>query len=135
MKQHRVRFSLLLSALVVAPCVLAQGSYPSRPVRLIVPYPRGGSTDFVAREVARRLSETWGQQVVIDNRAGAGTLIGLNLGAKAAPDGYTVQFGTAAGLALLPALGVKMPFDPVKDFAPVGRMVLIPFVFVVHPSV
>ena len=135
MKPYLMRFSLFLSALVFAPCVLAQGSYPARPVRLIVPYPPGGSTDFVAREVAHKLSETLGQQVVIDNRAGAGTLIGLNLGAKAAPDGYTVQFGTAAGLALLPALGVKMPFDPVKDFVPIGQMVRVPFVLVVHPSI
>jgi tripartite-type tricarboxylate transporter receptor subunit TctC len=135
MRQHLILFSLFLSALVIAPWVPAQGSYPSKPVRLIVPYPPGGSTDFVAREVAHRLSEAWGQQVVIDNRAGAGTLIGLNLGAKAAPDGYTVQFATAAGLALLPALGVKMPFDPVKDFVPIGQMVRIPFVLVVHPSV
>jgi tripartite-type tricarboxylate transporter receptor subunit TctC len=73
--------------------------------------------------------------VVIDNRPGAGTLIGLSLGAKAAPDGYTIQFGTAAGLAVIPALGGKMPFDPVKDFAPVGQMVRVPFVLVVHPSV
>ena len=64
MKTYRMRFSLFLSALVFAPCVLAQGSYPSRPVRLIVPYPPGGSTDFVAREVAHKLSETWGQQMV-----------------------------------------------------------------------
>ena len=135
MRQLLIRFSLLVPVLVLAPCVLAQGSYPSKPVRLIVPYPPGGSTDFVAREVAQRLSETWGQQVVIDNRPGAGTLIGLNLGAKAAPDGYTVQFGTAAGLAVIPALGVKMPFDPVKDFVPIGQMVRVPFVLVVHPSV
>lgn len=121
MRQHLILFSLFLSALVVAPCVLAQGSYPSRPVRLIVPYPPGGSTDFVAREVAHKLSEAWGQQMVIDNRPGAGTLIGLSLGAKAAPDGYTVQFGTAAGLAVMPALGVKMPFDPVKDFVTIGH--------------
>jgi tripartite-type tricarboxylate transporter receptor subunit TctC len=134
MKPPIKRFLLLLALLAAAPCVPAQG-YPTRPVRLIVPYPPGGSTDFVAREVAQKLSEAWGQQMIIDNRPGAGTLIGLNLGAKAAPDGYTVQFATATGLAVMPALGMKMPIDPIKDFAPVGQLVRVPFVVVVHPSV
>ncbi len=134
MLRHLIRISLL-SSLAVASCVQAQPSYPTKPVRLVVPYPPGGSTDFVAREVAHKLSEAWGQQVVIDNRPGAGTLIGLAVGAKAAPDGYTLQFGTAAGLAVIPALGVKMPFDPINDFAPIGQMVRVPFVLVAHPSV
>jgi tripartite-type tricarboxylate transporter receptor subunit TctC len=108
--------------------------YPVKSIRLIVPYPPGGTTDFVAREVANKLGESWGRQVVIDNRPGAGTLIGLALGAKSAPDGYTITFGTSAGLAVNPALGVKMPFDPLKDFVPIGLMVYVPYLLVVNPA-
>lgn len=108
--------------------------YPAKPIRLIVPYPPGGTTDFVAREIANKLGETWGRQVVIDNRPGAGTLIGLNMGARSAPDGYTITFGTSAGLAVNPALGVKMPFDPRRDFAPIGLMVYVPYLLVVNPA-
>src|SRR5215212_5701996 len=120
--------ALLLSASVAH----AQTNYPTRPIRLIVPYPPAGTTDFVGREVANKLSESLGQQVVIDNRPGAGTLIGLSLGAKAPPDGYTVTFATSAGLAVNPALGVKMPYDPLRDFVPIGLMVYVPFMLVVN---
>jgi tripartite-type tricarboxylate transporter receptor subunit TctC len=119
-------------ALLSCDAVAAQATYPARPIRLIVPYPPAGTVDFVAREVARNLSESLGQQVVIDNRPGAGTLLGLNLGAKAAPDGYTLTFGTSAGLAVNPALGVKMPYEPLRDFAPVGTMAYVPFLLVVN---
>ena len=112
----------------------AANDYPAKPIRLIVPYPPGGTTDFVAREIANKLGETWGRQVVIDNRPGAGTLIGLNMGARSAPDGYTITFGTSAGLAVNPALGVKMPFDPRRDFAPIGLMVYVPYLLVVNPA-
>jgi len=118
----------------VAPCAAAE-SYPARPIRLIVPYPPGGTTDYVAREVAQKLSEAWGQQVVVDNRPGAATVIGLSIVAKAAPDGYTVGFATSAALAVSPALGIKMPFDPLKDFAPVGLIATVPFMLVINPSV
>ena len=112
----------------------AAKDYPEKPIRLIVPYPPGGTTDFVAREVANKLGESWGRQVVIDNRPGAGTLIGLNMGARSAPDGYTITFGTSAGLAVNPALGIKMPFDPRRDFAPIGLMVYVPYLLVVNPA-
>jgi tripartite-type tricarboxylate transporter receptor subunit TctC len=112
----------------------AANDYPAKPIRLIVPYPPGGTTDFVAREIANKLGETWGRQVVIDNRPGAGTLIGLNMGARSAPDGYTITFGTSAGLAVNPALGIKMPFDPRRDFAPIGLMVYVPYLLVVNPA-
>ena len=125
--------SLVLLAL--APLAHAQAPYPTRPIRLIIPYPPAGSTDFVGREVARGLTEAFGQQVVIDNRPGAGTLLGLSLGAKAPPDGYTITFGTSAGLAVNPALGTKMPYDPLKDFAPIGLMVYVPFMLVVNADV
>jgi tripartite-type tricarboxylate transporter receptor subunit TctC len=134
MRNRVVRLSAVLAALLIAPFAAAQTTYPTKPVRLIVPYPPGGTTDFVAREVANKLGEAWGRQVVIDNRPGAGTLIGLNLGARSAPDGYTITFGTSAGLAVNPALGVKMPFDPLRDFVPIGLMVYVPYLLVVNPS-
>jgi tripartite-type tricarboxylate transporter receptor subunit TctC len=112
----------------------AQQQYPAKPIRLIVPYPPGGTTDIVAREVGNRIGEGLGTQFLIDNRPGAGTFIGLTLGAKAPPDGYTLTFGTSAGLAVNPALGVKMPFDPQKDFVPIGVITFSPFFLVVHPS-
>ena len=133
------RAGLCCSAILLA-CAPASSlaqpapAYPSKPVRLIVPYPPGGTTDFVAREVANKLGDAWGRQVVIDNRPGAGTLIGLHMGARAAPDGYTITFGTSAGLAVNPALGVKMPFDPRRDFAPIGLMVYVPYLLVVNPA-
>jgi len=126
-----VRASAIVTALMMASLAQAQAPYPARPIRLIIPYPPGGSTDYVGREVAQKMSEYLGQQVVIDNRAGAGTQIGLALGAKAPPDGYTITFGTSAGLAVNPALGVKLPFDPLQDFAPVGLMVYVPYLLVV----
>ncbi len=125
---------LLLPALLAAACAQAQALYPTKPLRLIVPYPPGGTTEFVAREVAARLGELLGSQIVVDNRPGAGTLIGVALGARSAPDGYTLTFGTSAGLAVNPALGVKMPFEPLKDFAPVGLIVYVPFLLVVNPA-
>ena len=113
--------------------LLAQ-TYPAKPIRLIVPYPPGGTTDIVGREVTGKIAEAMGTQIIVDNRPGAGTFIGLTLGAKAPPDGYTLTFGTSAGLAVNPALGVKMPFDPQKDFAPIGVITFSPFFLVVHPS-
>ena len=130
MKSSLASLSLVLLAL--APLAHAQVPYPTRPIRLIIPYPPAGSTDFVGREVARGLTEAFGHQVVIDNRPGAGTLLGLSLGAKAPADGYTITFGTSAGLAVNPALGTKMPYDPQKDFAPIGLMVYVPFMLAVN---
>jgi tripartite-type tricarboxylate transporter receptor subunit TctC len=119
---------------LVAPA-LAQDKYPSRPIRLIVPYPPGGSTDPAARIYAAWLSEAFGQQVVVDNRPGAGATIGHGLGAKATPDGYTILLGTSGGLATGPALSSKLPYDPVRDYAPIGLAVYAPFLLVVHPGV
>ena len=122
-----------LPALLLAASATAQ-TYPTKPIRLIVPYPPAGTTDFVAREVGQKTGELLGQQIVIDNRPGAGTLIGLTQGARAAPDGYTITFGTSAGLAIIPALGTKMPFDPQRDFVPLGLMVYVPYFLVVNPT-
>ena len=122
------------AAVLLAQATISRDQYPNRPLRLIVPYPPGGTTDFVAREVANKVSEALGYQIVIDNRPGAGTLIGLGMGAKSAPDGYTITFATSAGLAVNPALGVKMPFVPLRDFATIGLMVYVPYLLVVNTA-
>ena len=126
--------ALMLAALWLAPPVLAQDKYPSRPIRMIVPYPPGGSTDPTGRAFAAWLTEALGQQVVVDNRPGAGATIGHGLAAKAAPDGYTLLLGTSGGLATAPALASKKPYDPVRDFTPIGLGVYTPFLLVVYPG-
>jgi tripartite-type tricarboxylate transporter receptor subunit TctC len=125
---------VVLAATALAAPVMAQEKYPSRPIRMIVPYPPGGSTDPTGRAFAAWLSDALGQQVVVDNRPGAGATIGHGLAAKATPDGYTILLGTSGGLAAAPALNPKVPYDPVKDFAPIGLGVYTPFLLVVHPT-
>ena len=120
--------------LLVAQALAAQ-PYPARPIRLVVPYPPGGPTDFVGRIVGQKLSQSLGQQVVVDNRPGAGTIIGSELVARAAPDGYTLLFGTGGGTFLAPLMLPNVPYDPHRDFAPVSMLVQSPQVLVVHPSV
>jgi tripartite-type tricarboxylate transporter receptor subunit TctC len=112
----------------------AQGTYPNRPVRIVVPYPPGGSVDPVARLVAQKLTQLWGQQVVVDNRPGASTIIGTDAVAKAAPDGYTLLL-TASTHVSNPLLFTNLPYDSVKDFTPVTPLYLAEFVLVAHPSV
>ena len=113
----------------------AVAAYPNRPIRLIVPYPPGGSVDFTGREVAAKLTEAWGQQVVIDNRGGAGLTPGYGLAAKAPPDGYTLLLGTSAGLVVAPSLGVKLSYDPMRDFVSIGQAVNAPFGMTLHAAV
>jgi tripartite-type tricarboxylate transporter receptor subunit TctC len=110
-------------------------SYPSRAIRLIVPYPPGGGVDGSARIIAQALGEQLGQQIVVENRGGATGRIGTEIVAKAPPDGYTLLLGTSAGLVVSPAFGTKLAYDPVKDLAPIGLGVYVPFLLVVHPSV
>lgn len=112
----------------------AQGTYPNRPVRLVVPYPPGGSVDPVARLMADKLTQLWGQQVVVDNRPGASTIIGTEAVAKAAPDGYTLLL-TASTHVSNPLLFPSLPYDSFKDFAPVTPIYKADFVLVAHPSV
>jgi tripartite-type tricarboxylate transporter receptor subunit TctC len=100
---------------------LAQ-AWPARPIRLIVPFPPGGGTDVISRQLAERIGANTGWTIVVENRAGAGGNIGLDAVAKAAPDGYTIGMGQAANLAINPTLYAKMPFDPLKDFAPIGSI-------------
>ena len=108
--------------------------YPAKPIRLLVGFAPGGANDLVARAVAARLSPRLGQQVVVENRAGAGGNIATELGARAAPDGYTLLLASVASFAMSPALIGKVPFDPVNDFAPVAQAVVVSGILSVHPS-
>jgi len=110
-------------------------AYPLRPVRFIVPFAPGGSTDTLARAIGQKLGDALGQQVVVDNRSGGNGNIGMEIVAHAAPDGYTIVLGYIANLAIGPNLYAKLPFDPVKDFAPVTQLAQSPNILVVHPSV
>jgi tripartite-type tricarboxylate transporter receptor subunit TctC len=124
---------VVYAALSVAAQVCAQ-DYPGKPVRLIVPFVPGGGTDLIARTLSPRLTEALGQTVVVDNRAGAGGVIGADLVAKALPDGYTLLMGTPGPLTINPALIAKMPYT-LADFAPIALTTISPFMLVVHPSV
>ncbi len=108
--------------------------YPAKPIRLIVPYPPGGPTDLVGRLIGQKLTEAWGQQVVVENRAGAASAVGTEVAARSAPDGYTLLLGTSAGFCINPALGGKLPYDAERDFAPISLLVINPQILVVHPS-
>jgi tripartite-type tricarboxylate transporter receptor subunit TctC len=110
-------------------------TYPSKPIRLVIPFTPGGSTDILGRVVGQSLTEAWGQQVVLDNRAGAGGAIGAEAAARAAPDGYTLFMGHVGTLAVNPALYPKLPYDPIKDFAPITLIAMVTNVLVVHPDV
>ncbi len=126
------RFAMILLAGLTH--TAAAQSYPTKPIRLVVPYPPGGPTDFVGRAVAAKLTELLGQQMVVDNRPGAGTVIASEMIARAAPDGYNLLFGTGGGTFLAPLILPKVPYDPQKDYAPVAMLVMSPQVLVVHPS-
>jgi tripartite-type tricarboxylate transporter receptor subunit TctC len=109
-------------------------NYPIRPIRIIVPTPAGGPTDFTARAIAQRMTDAWGQQIIIDNRGGAGGIIAHDLASKATPDGYTLIFSTAAGLIINPLLN-KLPYDPFRDFAPISLGSINPQILFSHPEV
>jgi len=128
---HRWVLGLVL-ALVAA--LAAAQTYPTKPIRLVVPFPPGGATDILARDVAQKLTEAWGQSVIVDNRPGAGGNIGSELVAKSAPDGYTLEMGTVGTHAINASLYAKMPYDHVKDFTPVILVAGVPNVLVVNPS-
>ena len=120
--------------LAFAGSAAAQQVYPNKPIRLITPYAPGGSTTILARMVGQKLSENWGQQVVVENRPGGNTVIGTESLAKSPPDGYTIML-TSNTLVINPNLMPNLPYDPVKDFAPIGTVSRVEYVLVVHPSV
>ena len=125
----------ILPIFLVLAAAPAGAAYPDKPIRMIMPYPAGGSIDTAGRAVAQKVADTFGQQIVIDNRTGAGGVIGTETAARAVPDGYTLVIGGTGTLALSPHLHRKLPYDPVRDFAPVTMLIASPYVIVVHPSV
>ena len=136
---RRRRFTQGAAALAVALCavpaaVMAQGAYPSKAITIVVPFPPGGTTDFLARRVGQHLSTELGQPVVIDNKAGAGGNIGSAFVAKAPADGYTLLMGTVGTHSINGSLYKKMPFDHVKDFAPLSRVASVPNLLVANPA-
>ena len=124
----------IFSALAAAPATAQTTDYPNRPVRIIVPQTAGGAVDIVARAIAQKLSESWGQQVIIDNRPGANGIIGMEAVAKAKPDGYTLGAPFTSVLAINPFVYKTLPYDAFRDFAPVMQSVANVIVLVVHPS-
>lgn len=131
----KMQSALLAVLCAVAGVVQAADSYPQRPIRMIVAYPPGGGTDQVGRVMAEQLSQTLGQQVVVDNRGGATGNIGTELAARAVPDGHTLLMGNVAPNAVNVSLFKKLAFDPVKDFSPVSLVAITPNILVAHPSV
>jgi len=139
----RVRRRLILvpalaAVAVFLPAAWSDGAFaqafPSKPVKLVIPFPPGGSLDAVGRAIADKLTQMWGQSVVVDNKPGAGGNIGADFVAKSAPDGYTVVMGALSTHAVNPSLYPKMPYDAVKDFAPISLVAITPNVLVVNPS-
>ena len=132
---RRPSLVLLSAALIVAfPLAVCGQQYPLKPIRIIVPVAPGGGADITVRALAQKLTETWGQQIIIDNRAGAGGIVGLEIGARSAPDGYTLVQTSIGPLAVNPALHRNLPYNSLKDFDPVTRAVSALNVLVVHPS-
>ena len=131
----------MLKALLVAIAMLAGSlpalgqTYPSRPLRIVVPFPPGGGTDIGTRIVAQKLQEAWGQAVVVENKPGAAGIVGTELTARSAPDGYTFMMGNIGTHAINVSLYKKLSYDPVKDFAPVSMVADLPLLLLVHPSV
>jgi tripartite-type tricarboxylate transporter receptor subunit TctC len=133
------RRCLALAGLVLtaawAPLPAAAQGYPTRSIRIVVPFPPGGSTDILARALGQKLTEAWSQQIVVDNRPGAGGSIGAEAAAKAPADGYTLLMAHIGTLAVNPSLYPRLGYDAAKDFAPVALVAIVPNVLVVHPSV
>jgi len=132
---HRRIFIAAAAALLAAPTLALAQAYPSRPIRLIVPFAAGGTTDIVARIVSDKLGRELGQPVIIENRGGGGGMIGADVVAKAAPDGYVLGVATVSTLATVPATTAKMPYDPAKDFTHIINLVNVPNVMTINPKV
>ena len=135
MRIHTFFAAAFCAVATLNPASAAAQAWPAKPIRLMVPFPPGGSTDIVARIVAQKLSERLGQSIVIENRGGAGGTLGTAAVAKAAPDGYTLGVASTSTHVVAPGVYAKLEYDPVKDFAPVGLMAVSPYLLVVNPSV
>jgi tripartite-type tricarboxylate transporter receptor subunit TctC len=132
----RLRLMVFAAALALFPALsLAQGGYPNRPIKVVVPFAPGGASDFVGRIMQPRLAELLGQQIVIENRGGAAGSIGVEVAARAAPDGYTVLLGNVGSIAINPGVFTKLPVNPLRDLVAVTQVVDVPGVLIVHPSV
>jgi tripartite-type tricarboxylate transporter receptor subunit TctC len=134
MKLEQTVSLLVLALAATAAPAQTPSHYPSRAVRMIVPFPPGGGTDIISRSIAQKLNESWGQPVIVDNRSGANGIIGTELLAKSKPDGYTLGV-VIANHAINPSLYSKLPYDTVRDFAPITLMAQYPYILTVHPSV
>lgn len=138
--QAKYKMKTLIAGVVSAaafavPMTAMAQTYPTKPIRLIVAFPAGGSTDIIARLVAQRLGEKLGQQVIVDNRGGAGGTIGTEIAARATPDGHTLTMGTTSTHVIAPAAYAKVNYDPVKDFDPITLVASTPYLLVLHPGV
>ncbi len=133
---NKINCLCLIAALTtgVTPALAQTSAYPHKPIRLILPYPPGGGSDTIARPFARKMTENIGQQVIVDNRGGAGGNIGMETAARAAPDGYTIVMGLTAQLAVNPGLYQKLPYDPARDFEPITLLANGAYLLVAHPS-
>jgi tripartite-type tricarboxylate transporter receptor subunit TctC len=134
MKLLRIFATALLAGMSLLAAAQSD-DFPNKAIRIVVPFPPGGATDAAARLVATKMSEKWGQPVVVDNRAGAGGNVGSDIVAKSAPDGYTLVMGVTGSHAINTTLYSKMPYDPVTDFVAISQVAVVPNVLVVHPSV
>jgi tripartite-type tricarboxylate transporter receptor subunit TctC len=133
--KHPLRLLCLMSlSLLNLPLPAAAQTYPNRPVRIVAPFPAGGGLDLVSRALGQRLSTALGQSIIIDNRSGADGMIGTEQVAKAAPDGYTLLISSTGPMVINPALNIKMPYDTLRNFAPITLVVVQPLCLVVHPS-
>ena len=128
-----LRVGCMLAVVITASAAVGAQSYPAKPIRLLVPYPPGGGTDIIARIVGQKLAESVGQQIVIDNRGGAGGTIGTDVVAKAPADGYTLLMAPTSHV-INPSIYSKLPYDTVKDFAPITLAASATIVLVAHPS-
>ncbi|HTD89155.1 MAG TPA: tripartite tricarboxylate transporter substrate binding protein, partial [Burkholderiales bacterium] len=134
MNHTRIARAVTLAALCVIPTGASAQAYPNKTIRMIVPFPPGGGVDFVGRVVGQKLSERLGQQVAVDNRAGANGIVGLQALMAAPPDGYTIAAVSAGPLACNPHLYSKLPYDTLRDFTPIANMINFPLMLVAHPS-
>jgi tripartite-type tricarboxylate transporter receptor subunit TctC len=135
LRKISLTFAVLAAGVVGAPLLAQTTDFPSKPVRIVVPFPPGGATDITARVVAAKLSTKWGQPVVIDNKAGAGGNVGSDLVAKSAPDGYNIVLGVTGSHAINVSLFKKMPYHPLSDFEPLTQATIYPNAIVVNPQV
>lgn len=132
---HLLLISLLSCAAPIVVAADAAAGYPNRPIRFIAPFAAGGPSDILSRLLGQKLTESWGQPVIVDNRGSAGGIVGFEIGAKAPPDGYTLVLATSAGLTVNPNVYRKLPYDPVLDFQPITQITAGPYLMVINPSV